>query len=145
MTGPPRWETLAIGDVHVGTIGPVGVADFVRYAGASGDFNPLHYDPDYARAAGFPSVFAQGMFHAGVLGSLVAGWLGPEGVRRFQVRFLEVVWPGDTLTLSATITAKLDLRADRQVQVALSCERQTGSVAAHGSATFALDGPAGAV
>lgn len=44
------------------TIGPLGVADFVRYSGASGDFNPLHYDEARARAAGFDSVFAQGMF-----------------------------------------------------------------------------------
>ena len=71
------------------TVGPLGVADFVRYAGASGDFNPLHYDEATARAAGFRSVFAQGMFSAGVLGAYVADWFGaatgaplPGAVRR---------------------------------------------------------------
>ena len=54
---------IAVGDAPAPrVVGPLSVADFVRYAGASGDFNPLHYDETIARAAGFESVFAQGMF-----------------------------------------------------------------------------------
>ena len=120
------------------SIGPLGVADFVRYAGASGDFNPLHYDEAHARSSGFPSPFAQGMLSAGLLGSYVADWLGPDGVRRFQVRFVGIVWPGDTLTCSATVTRAYEQDGEARVDVAITATRQTGDVAVRGTATFAL-------
>jgi acyl dehydratase len=78
---------------------------FVRYAGASGDFNPMHYDNTLARAAGYPSVFSQGMHSAALLASFAVDWLGAETVRRFAVRFREQVWPGDVLTCSGEVTA----------------------------------------
>ena len=51
-------------------------AMFVRYAGASGDFNPIHWNEDFAKSAGYPGVFAQGMFTAGVLGTFLTNWVG---------------------------------------------------------------------
>lgn len=136
---PPRWEETTVGvAADPWTVGPVDVADFVRYAGASGDFNRLHYDQDYARAAGFPSVFAQGMFDAGVLAAYAVAWLGPGGVRRFQARFVEVVWPGDTLICTGEIVRKYVEANERRLDVDLICARQTGEVVVRGSATFAL-------
>jgi acyl dehydratase len=120
------------------SIGPLGVTDFVRYAGASGDFNPLHYDEAHARSAGFASTFAQGMLSAGLLGSYVADWLGPDGVRRFQVRFVGIVWHGDTLTCAATVTRAYELDGERRVDLDVTATRQTGDVAVRGTATFAL-------
>jgi acyl dehydratase len=120
---------LGAGDVSVGdrapvvTLGPLDRRDFVRYAGASGDFNPIHYDEPYARASGNPSVFGQGMFTAGVAAHAVADWLGVGSVRSFDVRFRSRVWPGDTLetTVEATDIERIDggervavdLRVDR--------------------------------
>ena len=66
-------------------VGPLTRTDFVRYAGASNDFNPLHHDDEYARAAGHPSVFAHGMFSAGLLASYLVAWFGPDSVRAFSV------------------------------------------------------------
>lgn len=130
---------IAVGDrAEPWSVGPVDVSDFVRYAGASGDFNRLHYDRDYARAAGFPSVFAQGMFHAGLLATFATNWLTSEGVRRFQVRFVDVVWPGDTLTCAGEVTHKYIDGEEERVDVDLSCRRQTGTLVLRGSATFAL-------
>ncbi len=77
--------------------GPLTVTDFVRYAGASGDFNPLHHDSEFAKAAGLPSVMAHGMLSAGLLGSFVSTWFGPGSIRRYKVRFSDRVWPGDVL------------------------------------------------
>lgn len=140
MSPPPRWDDVAVGDAaEPRAVGPLAVRDFVRYAGASGDFNALHYDEAYARAAGFPSVFAQGMFDAGVLASYAAAWLGPAGVRRFHARFEEVVWPGDTVTCKGEIVRKYEESGERRVDVVLQCARQTGEVAVRGEATFALD------
>ena len=97
-------------DVKVGDIGPEVVVedvqreDFVKYAGASGDFNPIHYDEPYATAAGNPSVFGQGMLTAGYAASMVADWFGVGNVIRFKVRFRAQLWPGDTVTVSGEVT-----------------------------------------
>ncbi|MGQ4598889.1 FAS1-like dehydratase domain-containing protein [Nocardia sp. R6R-6] len=81
-------------------IGPVTRTDFVRYAGAGGDFNPLHHDDEYARSLGLPSVFAMGMWTAGLLASFVSDRLGPSSVGALDMRFRSPVWPGDELRLA---------------------------------------------
>ena len=85
-------------------IGPLSRTDFVRYAGASGDLNPIHHDEEFARRAGQPSVFAMGMLPAGTLAIRFAAWVGTENVRQFGVRFVDKVWPGDTLTFAGEVT-----------------------------------------
>lgn len=78
----------------------------VQYAGASGDYNPLHTDEVYAtKIAGYPSVFAHGMLTMGLTGQAVTALAGPENLLRFGVRFTAQVWPGDTLTVRATVAA----------------------------------------
>ncbi|MFJ8816310.1 MaoC/PaaZ C-terminal domain-containing protein [Amycolatopsis thermoflava] len=120
--------------------GPLDRRMFVRYSGASGDFNPMHYDDTLARAAGYPSVFSQGMHSAALLASFAVDWLGAENVRRFRVRFREQVWPGDVLTCTGEVTA-VEQRADgRLVTVELTARRQTGGVAIGASADFLLPG-----
>lgn len=114
--------------------------DIVRYAGASGDFNPLHHDESYALAAGFPTVFSMGMFQAALLATYATDWLGPHAVRRFGVRFKDQVWPGDVLTCSGTVTSVEVTIEGAAVGVELSCTRQTGSVAVLGTASFLLAG-----
>ena len=59
--------------------------DFVRYAGASGDFNPIHHDQTFGEAAGNPTVFAMGMLNAGILSRVVTAFVGRPAVRRFRV------------------------------------------------------------
>jgi acyl dehydratase len=118
--------------------GPLTRQMFVRYAGASGDLNPMHYDDELARSAGYPSVFAQGMLSAALLAGFATDWLGARNVRRFGVRFNEQVWPGDVLTCLGTVTAvSVEPDADR-VSVELSATRQTGGVAITGTAEFLI-------
>ena len=136
--------TSVSGEIAVGaaaeawSVGPVDVADFVRYAGASGDFNRLHYDESYARSAGFPSVFAQGMFQGGVLAASAAAWLGPHSVRRFWMRFVDVVYPGDTLTCTGEVVDKYFEDGEERISVELWCRRQTGDVVVQAAATFVV-------
>src|ERR1700675_4645645 len=76
----------------------------VQYAGASGDYNPLHTDEIYAtKIAGYPSVFAHGMLTMGLTGQAIAGLVGTEELLRFGVRFTAQVWPGDTLTVRGSV------------------------------------------
>lgn len=114
--------------------GPMTRQMFVRYAGASGDMNPMHYDDELARSAGYPSVFAQGMLTSALLATFVTDWLGARRIRRYAVRFREQVWPDDVLTCSGEVVA---IDGDR-VTVELSCSRQTGAVAVSGSADFLM-------
>jgi acyl dehydratase len=118
--------------------GPLTRQMFVRYAGASGDFNPMHYDDEFARAAGHPSVFAQGMFSAALLAGFATDWLGAGNVRRFGVRFREQVWPGDVLTCSGLVSAVSTEPDGERVRLELSACRQTGGVAITGTAEFLI-------
>jgi acyl dehydratase len=118
--------------------GPLTTRMFVRYAGASGDFNPMHYDDALARAAGYPSVFSQGMHSAALLASFAADWLGAENVRRFRVRFREPVWPGDVLTCSGEVISMSPNESGLLVSAELAAERQTGGIAVSASADFLL-------
>ena len=116
--------------------GPLTRQMFVRYAGASGDLNPMHYDDQLAQSAGYPSVFAQGMFSAALLAGFATDWLGAGSVRRFGVRFREQVWPGDVLTCSGVVTAVSAESDGEHVSVELAATRQTGGVAITGTAEF---------
>ncbi|MBI2059025.1 MAG: MaoC family dehydratase [Nitrospirae bacterium] len=83
---------------------PIERIQLVRYAGASGDFNPIHVDETFAKAAGYPSVFAHGMLTMGTLGQFLNQWLGdPRRLRKFSVRFSTIVWPGDVITCQGTV------------------------------------------
>jgi acyl dehydratase len=78
--------------------------DLVRYAGASGDYNPMHHDEVKATAAGQPSVFGHGMFSMGLLGTAITNFVGPGNVTHYKVRFARQTWPGEELTTSVVVT-----------------------------------------
>jgi acyl dehydratase len=100
---------------------PITRTQIVRFAGAAGDFNPIHHDEEFARAAGQPSVFAMGQLTAAILADAVAGWFGDEHVTGFGVRFRDKVWPGDRLVLSATapVAGHSELSAAREADGAV--------------------------
>ena len=119
--------------------GPLTRTDFVRYQGASGDFNPIHHDEEFATSAGFPSVFSVGMLQAGILGCYCTEWLGAENVRRFSVQLREQVWPGDHLDCEATVRRRFEEDGERRVELDLLVTRQeSGGAAIKGEATFAV-------
>ncbi len=110
---------MRLADVEVGTELPeqryrITRADLVRYAGASGDFNPIHWNERVATEVGLPGVIAHGMFTMALAGRAVTGWTGdPAALVEFQVRFgRPVVVPDDDagaeLTVRGTVAALLD-------------------------------------
>ncbi|WP_255197449.1 MaoC/PaaZ C-terminal domain-containing protein [Halorarius litoreus] len=136
---PVTAETVAVGDE-----GPTVVVedltrpDFVKYAGASGDFSRIHYDEPYAREAGYPSVFGQGMLTAGVASTLVTDWFGIAHVQRFKTRFSAQVWPGDTVRVTGEVT-EVDRDDDTVVvDVTFEAVTQDGSTVLTGEATANL-------
>jgi len=109
----------------------------VEYAGASGDYNPLHTDERFAReVAGYPGVFAHGMLTMGMTARAITDWVGEERLTRLGVRFTAQVWPGDTLTAVVTVTA-LD---DGEATLAVTTTNQDGAVVLAGTATCRLNG-----
>ncbi|MFV8170443.1 MaoC/PaaZ C-terminal domain-containing protein [Mycolicibacterium peregrinum] len=99
----------------------------VMYAGASGDYNPLHTDEVYATAvAGYPSVIAHGQLTMGLTARVITDWIDDGDLKDFGVRFKRQVWPGDTLTAIATVSAIEDEDRFRAVQLELSTVNQHG-------------------
>ena len=128
---------LAVGSIGPKfQVGPLTRTHFVRYAGASADFNPFHHDDNYARAAGYPSVFAHGMFSAGLLSSYLVKWFGPECMEHLAVRFQAQVWPGDTLYAEAKV-ASIDMQR-QTARLDLSLKREHGQSVVTGFATVRL-------
>jgi acyl dehydratase len=113
------------------------VTDFVVYQGASGDLASIHHDTEVARAAGYYKPFAPGMYPAGLLASWATSWLGARNIRRYKVRFAQMVWPGDTLTCDGTIV-RAEVR-DRDWLVELELEARAGDeIVLKGWATFVV-------
>ncbi len=112
----------------------------VQYAGASGDYNPLHSDEVYAtQVAGYPSVFAHGMLTMGMTGRLLTDWVGDGRLSRYGVRFVKQVWPGDTLTATAEVTAIYDSGGAVVADFGVVTRNQAGAEVLTGTATARLD------
>lgn len=107
--------------------------DFVKYAGSSGDFNPIHHDQTFAETSGNPTVFAMGMLNAGILSRLVADYAGLENVRRYRVRFAIRVWPGDSVTCKGKVTKKVVENGEKIIEGEIAAFNQKGEVAIQGS------------
>ncbi|MBM6545421.1 MaoC family dehydratase [Janibacter sp. YIM B02568] len=110
--------------------GPITQTDIVRFAGAGGDFNPLHHDPAAAASAGFETPIAHGQFSAAVLSGAVADWVGITRLSYFEARFRAPVPIGTTLSLTAEVTEVTDGVATLSV----AATRDDGAVAVSGTA-----------
>ena len=103
-------RTLKVGDTHEEQIvNNLTRTQLVQYAGASGDYNPVHTDEVFTtKVAGYPSVFAHGMLSMGMTGKMLTNYVGDGRLTKYGVRFTRQVWPGDTLTVHAVGRAAPD-------------------------------------
>lgn len=112
----------------------------VQYAGSSGDYNPLHTDEVFAtKVAGYPSTFAHGMLTMGMTGRLLTDTVGDGRLTAFGGRFTSQVWPGDTLTATATVAAVREHEGADVVDLTVETVNQDGTTVFSGTATARID------
>jgi acyl dehydratase len=101
------YHKLEVGDpLPPLTKDPISKIQLVRYSGASGDFNPLHTDDACAREAGIKGVIAHGPLIMGFVGQAICRWVPNRHLNFFKVRFMGMTFPGDIITVKATVTEK---------------------------------------
>lgn len=122
---------------------PVTEVQLVKYAGASGDFNPIHTVHHYAEKAGLGGVIAHGMLSMGFAGEHITKWPGETGtLKRLKVRFTAMTRPGDVVTLKGKVTDKKTADGENLVECEIWAETQDGAKTITGTATVALPGRA---
>jgi acyl dehydratase len=132
---------LRVGDTHEEqVVDNLTRTQIVQYAGASGDYNPIHSDEVYTtQVAGYPSVFAHGMLSMGMTGMMLTNYVGDGRLSKFGVRFTRQVWPGDTLTSKATVDAVRQEGGEHFVDLNVSTVNQDGVEVVSGYATARID------
>jgi len=133
------FEDVKVGDELPPLVkGPIQQIQLTRYAGASGDFNPIHQDDEFARAAGMGGVFAHGMLSMGFVGQLVTDWAGAGQVRKLGVRFAGLVRLKDTITCRGRVLARSSKDDVNLVDLEVWAENEKGDKVVTGKATVAL-------
>jgi len=132
---------LKVGDTHTERlVEDLKRTQLVQYAGASGDYNPLHTDEVFTtQVAGYPSVFAHGMLTMGMTGKMLTDYVGDARLTKYGVRFTNQVWPGDTLDSTATLKEVKDEGGQKIAVFDVSTVNQNGVVVVSGYAEARVD------
>jgi acyl dehydratase len=109
--------------------------DLVIYAGASGDYNPMHHDEVKAQKAKLPSVFGHGMLSMGILGTALTDFVGIDNLRRYSVRFVKQTWPGETLRTKIVVKGTREEGGETLVDLDCTLENADGEAKVAGEAT----------
>jgi acyl dehydratase len=130
-----RYDDVNVGDTAPAIDHKLTRTDLVMYAGASGDFNPMHHDEVAAQAAGLPSVFGHGMFTAGLLATAVTNYVGVGNLTSYRVRFTKQTWPGETLSTTVAVSEK---RPNNEVVLECAVVNENGEAKIQGEAVAVL-------
>ena len=133
------YEDVQVGDAIPKLVkSPVSHLQLVRYAGASGDFNPLHTDPKIGELIGVGGIIAHGMLIMGFVGQLLSDYVGPTTLRKFDVRFKGMTRLGDVITCTGTITEKYETDVEARIAGKVQATDQNGEVKVAGTFVAAL-------
>ncbi len=138
---PLKASDLKVGDTHTERlVEDLKRTQLVQYAGASGDYNPLHTDEIFTtKVAGYPSVFAHGMLTMGMTGRMLTNYVGDGRLTKFGVRFTSQVWPGDTLDSTTTVEKLSEVDGAKLVDLAVTTTNQKGVAVLQGYAQARID------
>jgi acyl dehydratase len=128
------YEDVQVGDAIPPLVKPpITHLQLVRYAGASGDFNPLHTDPEVGETLGFGGIIAHGMLIMGFVGQMLSDYIGPDALNSFGVRFKGMTRLGDAITCTGTITEKYEENGEGRIAGKVQAADQTGNVKVTGT------------
>jgi len=138
---PLSKANLSVGDQHSEqVVDNLTRTQIIQYAGASGDYNPLHTDEIFTtKVAGYPTVFAHGMLSMGLTGKMLTNYVGDGRLTNYGVRFVSQVWPGDSLTATATVEDIREEDGVSLVDLSVSTVNQDGAEVVKGTATARID------
>jgi acyl dehydratase len=134
-------QKLKVGDTHQEqVVDNLTRTQIIQYAGASGDYNPLHTDEIYTtKVAGYPTVFAHGMLTMGMTSKMLSNYVGDGRLTKFGVRFTSQVWPGDSLITRATVEAVREEGGQHFVDLVVSTVNQEDKEVLSGYASARID------
>ena len=141
MTASVSWSDVEVGTELPALSVPLQRGNLVMYAGASGDFNPIHWNERFAKAVGLPDVIAHGMLTMASAGRVVTDWVGdPGAVVEYGVRFTRpVVVPDDDAGARVELTAVVaEKRDDNLVRVDITAKSQGATVLGKAQAVVRL-------
>lgn len=128
------YEDVQLGDAIPKLVkSPVSHLQLVRYAGASGDFNPLHTDPKIGESIGIGGIIAHGMLIMGFVGQMLSDYVGPTALRKFDVRFKGMTRLNDQITCTGTITEKYEADGEARIAGKVQAVDQNGDVKVTGT------------
>jgi acyl dehydratase len=129
-----RYDDVNVGDRAPAIEHELTRTDLVMYAGASGDFNPMHTDEVAAKAVGLPSVFGHGMFTMGLLGTALTDYVGVGNLVSYRVRFTKQTWPDEVMTTRIVVTGRREEDGRRLIDLDCEVTNADGQVKVAGSA-----------
>jgi acyl dehydratase len=132
-----RYDDVQVGDTAPAIDHELTRTDLVMYAGASGDFNPMHHDEIAAQAAGLPSVFGHGMFSAGLLATAITNYVGVGNLASYRMRFTKQTWPGELLSTNVSVIEK---RPGNEIVLECALVNQDGEAKLQAEAVAVLPG-----
>lgn len=133
------FEDVQVGDeIPKLVTAPVTHLQLVRYAGASGDFNPLHTDPKIGEMIGTGGIIAHGMLIMGFVGQMLSDYIGPQALKKFGVRFKGMTHLDDEITCTGTITEKYEENGEGRIAGKVQAADQTGDIKVTGTFVAAL-------
>lgn len=133
------YEDVQVGDaIPKLTTSSVSHLQLVRYAGASGDFNPLHTDPKIGEMIGTGGIIAHGMLIMGFVGQMLSDYVGPTALRKFGVRFKGMTHLDDVITCTGTITEKYEVDGETRIAGKLQAADQNGDLKVSGTFVAAV-------
>lgn len=131
-------RALGVGDELPSWVSPpITRHTLALYCGASGDYNPIHVDIDFAHAAGMPDVFAHGMLSMAYLAHVLTQWADVGSIRSYGVRFVAITHVGDLLTCRAQVAERLVQAGEQCLRLTLTASDQRGQIKLQGEAVVA--------
>ena len=139
MTEQLYYQDVTVGDEVTPLVKQPTTRQLVMWAGASGDYNPIHYDKDFAQSRGLPGVIVHGQLIGAFLGQLMTDWIGEQGsLRKLSCNYKGMNYPGEALTFKGKVTKKYVEDEHHYVECRLRAENSKGEKTASGMAIVIL-------